>query len=120
MRRDNFCGGTISLAMAKRRARRQRARATDCLTSTCVAAAVAAFGRRPPRRRGNVGLASRGRLSGLDASPQRVHEIDDLGGLAVLRPLDRLAGLLLLDQILESSFVVVLEFFRIEDRKSTR
>lgn len=45
----------------------------------------------------------------LDTSTQRVHEIDGLRRLALARRLDRLAGLFLFEQFLQSILVAILE-----------
>jgi hypothetical protein len=45
----------------------------------------------------------------LDASPQGFHEVDDICGLALLWSLDFLAGLLLLEQLFDCIFVLILE-----------
>src|SRR6266571_2399919 len=47
-------------------------------------------------------------------SSQGIHETDDLCWLPTLGPLDRLAGLFLLQQFLQRIFVVVLKFFGLE------
>jgi hypothetical protein len=49
---------------------------------------------------------------GLHAPAQRVHQIDDLGRLAPARRLDLFAGLL--EQFLQSVFVLIPKFLRIE------
>ena len=48
------------------------------------------------------------------ALAQRLHQVDDLGRLALLRLLDRLAILLALDQVAQRALVMVLEFVRLE------
>jgi hypothetical protein len=45
----------------------------------------------------------------LDASPQGLHDVDDICGLALLWSLDFLAGLLLLEQLFDCIFVLILE-----------
>src|SRR5262249_34967415 len=50
----------------------------------------------------------------LNASAERIHEINDLRGFAALGTLDWLTGLLLLDQFLERVLVLVFEFVRLE------
>jgi hypothetical protein len=52
----------------------------------------------------------------LDTPTQCVHEIDDLGRLALSRRFNFLAGLFLLQQFLQSVFVLVLELLRLEMR----
>src|SRR5690242_15059273 len=48
------------------------------------------------------------------ATPQSFHQIDDLGRLAFLNALDRLALLLALDQFLQRRLVAVVEVLRLE------
>src|SRR5262249_24520948 len=48
------------------------------------------------------------------ASAQSIHETDDFRWLALSRRFDLLAGLLLLQQLLQRVFVVVLKFFGLE------
>src|SRR3978361_2247322 len=48
------------------------------------------------------------------ALPQRLHQVDDVRLLWLLRPLDRLARLLLLDQGLERVLVLVVELLGVE------
>src|SRR6266481_2816912 len=48
------------------------------------------------------------------AAAQRVHEVDDLGRLALFGRFDLLARALLLQQLLQRIFIVIFEFFRIE------
>jgi hypothetical protein len=50
----------------------------------------------------------------LDAPAQRIHKIGDFRRFALARRLDLLAGLLLLQQIPESIFVLILKLFQIE------
>ena len=50
----------------------------------------------------------------LGALAKRVHQIDDLGRLALARHLDLLAVLFLAQQFFQRIFIVVFEFFRIE------
>ena len=62
------------------------------------------------------GLAPLAAALGLDAPTQRIQEVDDLRRLAIARRLDLLAGLLLLQHILERLFVMVLEPLGLEVR----
>src|ERR1700722_14544945 len=51
---------------------------------------------------------------GRQALSQRVHQVHDVRSLRLLRPLDRLAGLLLLEEVLEGALVLVLELLGVE------
>src|SRR5258705_8574874 len=68
---------------------------------------------RPSVGRGPGGLAPFALAVGFDTPAQRIHEVDDLRRLAARR-LDLLAGLLLLQEILQRLFVAVLEPLRLE------
>jgi hypothetical protein len=60
--------------------------------------------------RGSRGLSSFATAAfRLDTSTQRVHEIDGLRRLALALRLDRLAGLFLFEQFLQSILVAILE-----------
>jgi hypothetical protein len=74
------------------------------------------------RRRTRIAwpLQTMSRVTLLEISPQRVHPIDHAGGLSALRPLDWLASLLLLEQLLERIFVFVLKLLRREVPSSRR
>src|SRR3977135_4526323 len=62
------------------------------------------------------GALAFGRTSAFDAAAQRIHQVDDLGGRALGRPLDLLSVLLLVQQVLERFLVAVVEFLRLEVR----
>jgi hypothetical protein len=49
-----------------------------------------------------------------NAPAQRIHKIDDLGGLALAWRFDLYAFLLFLEQLFHRTFVLVLKFLRIE------
>src|ERR1700730_454856 len=59
-------------------------------------------------------LARGGRTACLHATPKGIHQVHNVGRLGSLRPLDRLAFLFLLQQLLERILVLILELLGIE------
>src|SRR5262249_8407807 len=94
------------------------ARRPRCLPGRCRRGLLARNREQHLRLPGNPLLALlrawRAAALRFDAAAERVHEIDHLGGGALLRALDLLPGLLLLQQVDQGVLVTVGEFFRIE------
>ena len=89
---------------------RSSSRLNRQLTCSLARAGPCGFLRRPMR----AFLAPTANALCVHASAQSIHETDDFRWLALSRRLDLLAGLLLLQQLLQRVFVVVLKFFGLE------
>src|SRR5947209_4330178 len=72
------------------------------------------FGCTAPSDRSRLAFAGGNFATCLDAPAKRLHQVDDVCGLTPLWPLNRLAFLLFLEQVLERILVAVIELARIE------